>query len=105
MLVGNKAPANLVVDFASISVYIELGVFSEFSLSAEAVGTHYEVLVARRVIAVIIFAQWDIPFLESFNSVFPEWSAVLFGLDSGFPLIWQEVLKSCICTGPGLFNE
>ena len=105
MLVSNKAPADLVVDFAAIRVNIELGMFLKLSLATEAVCAHCKVPVARRFITMVVFSEWNVPVLEDFYPMLSMWYTMIFASDGGLPIDREEVLESGVSACSGLLNE
>ena len=105
MLVGNKAPANFVVNFTAVSIHIELSMLLKLGFAAKAICAHQEVPIACRFITVVIFSQQDVPFLEGFYPISTVWYAVFYASDSRLPVNREEVLKSCIGAGSCLLNE
>ena len=105
MFVGNKSPTDPVVDFATISIHIKLGVFLKLSLATEAIYAHCNVPVARRVTAVVIFAQGNVPVLEGFYPVLSMGYTVPFAFDGRVPVDREQILKSCVSARPCLLDE
>ena len=105
MLINCETPPDLVVNFAAISIDIKLSVFLELGSTTEAIDTHCKVSVPGRYTAVVIFSKSDAPLLKHVEPIFPVGSAVSFSFGGWLPVTGQEMLKSGVCAGPGLFDE